>query len=135
MTPSAASTSKQGAVGHFEDALDLATEIGVAGRVDDVDLRVADFQGDVFGEDRDAAFAFEVVGVEYAGAAQLALAEQARLTEHLIDQGGLAVIDVGDDGDIAEVRTFHCAVNSMSAALWRRFFSSYSGHFEADSLL
>ena len=45
-------------------------------------------------------------------AAQLALAEQAGLAQHLIDQRRLAVIDVGDDGDIAEVSTFHCVVIS-----------------------
>ena len=41
-TPSAASTSSKAAVGHLEDALDLAAEVGVAGRVDDVDLGVAE---------------------------------------------------------------------------------------------
>src|SRR6185312_8814050 len=96
----------------FEDALDLAAEVGVAGRIDDIDLRVAEAQRDVLGQNGDAALAFEIVGVEDAVAAQFALAEHAGLTEHLIDQRGLAVIDVGDDGDIAEVRTFHCVVNS-----------------------
>jgi hypothetical protein len=33
-----------------------------------------------------------------------ALVEGARLLEQLVDQGGLAVIDVGDDGDIAQRR-------------------------------
>ena len=36
---------QQGAVGHLEDALDLAAEVGVAGRVDDVDLGAADRAG------------------------------------------------------------------------------------------
>ena len=62
--PSAASTSSKAAVGHLEDALDLAAEVGVAGRVDDVDLDVAELEGDVLGQDGDAALAFQVVGVE-----------------------------------------------------------------------
>ena len=57
---------QQGAVGHLQDALDFAAEVGVAGRVDDVDLGVAELQGDVLGQDGDAALAFEVVGVEDA---------------------------------------------------------------------
>ena len=36
---------QQAAVGHLQDALDLAAEVGVAGRVDDVDLGAADAAG------------------------------------------------------------------------------------------
>ena len=54
----------QGAVGHLERALDLAAEIGVAGRIDQVDLGVAVLDGDVLGQDGDAPFPLEVVGVE-----------------------------------------------------------------------
>jgi hypothetical protein len=31
----------------------------------------------------------------------LSLAELPALAEHLVDEGGLAVVDVGDDGDVA----------------------------------
>ena len=37
-------------------------------------------------------------------------AEQAGLAQHLIDQGGLAVVDVGDDGDVADVVPAHRVV-------------------------
>ena len=30
-------------------------------------------------------------------------AERAGLAEHRVDEGGLAVVDVGDDGDVAQV--------------------------------
>jgi hypothetical protein len=33
----------------------------------------------------------------------LILAERAGLLQQAVDQGGLAVVDVGDDGDIAQV--------------------------------
>ena len=111
--PSAASTSSKAAVGHLEDALDLAAEVGVARRVDDVDLGVADLQGDVLGQDGDAALALQIVGVEDEAVLaavellQLFLAEQAGLAQHLIDQRGFAVIDVGDDRHIANVIAFH----------------------------
>ena len=57
----------------------------------------------VLGEDRDAAFAFERVGVHDARFDVLAFAKDAALTEHGIDQGRLAVVDVGDDGDVTDV--------------------------------
>ena len=56
----------QRAVGHPQHALDLAAEVGVARRVDDVDLHALVVDGDVLGQDRDAALALQVVGVEDA---------------------------------------------------------------------
>src|SRR5262249_41718023 len=38
---------------------------------------------------------------------ELLLAELAGLAEHVIDQGGLAVVNVGDDGHVAQVGTLH----------------------------
>ena len=54
---------QQHAVDHGEAPLDLAAEVGVAGRVDDVDLHVAVPDRGVLGEDRDALLALEVVRV------------------------------------------------------------------------
>ena len=53
-------------------------------------------------EDRDAALALEVVRVHDALGDRLVVAEDARLPEHVVDEGGLAVVDVGDDGDVSE---------------------------------
>ena len=47
--------------------------------------------------------ALQVVGVEDLLAHQLRLAEAAALAQHAIDQRRLAVVDVGDDGDVANV--------------------------------
>ena len=90
------------AVDHFEGALDLAAEVGVAGGVDDVDLGVLVVDRRVLGQDGDAALFFEVVGVHDALGDGLVGAEGARLTQHGVDEGGLAVVDVGDDGDVAD---------------------------------
>ena len=40
-------------------------------------------------------------GIHHARVDVLVVAESAGLAQQLVDQGGLAVIDVGDDGDIA----------------------------------
>ena len=50
--------------------------------------------------DGDAAFAFEVHGVEGLGL-EIALADRPGLEQELVGQGAFAVIDVGDDGEIA----------------------------------
>ena len=91
------------AVGHFEDALDLTAEVGVARGVDDVDLGALVGEGDVFGEDGDAAFALEIVRVENAIALELGVAEQTGLAHEGVDEGGFPVVNVGDDGDVANV--------------------------------
>ncbi len=56
----------QRAVHHIEDALDLAAEIGVARRVDDVDTRALPDDRGHLGEDGDAALALEIVGIHGA---------------------------------------------------------------------
>ena len=54
------------------------------------------------GQDGDPALALLVVGVHRALDRRLVGAEDAGLGEQLIDEGGLAMVDVGDDGDVAE---------------------------------
>ena len=92
------------AVDHRQRALDLAAEVGVAGRVDDVDLHAAVVDGGVLGQDGDAALALEIEGVHDPLHHLLVGAEDAALMQHGVDQRRLAVIDVGDDGDVANVR-------------------------------
>ncbi len=96
------------AVDHGQPALDLAAEVGVAGGVDDVDLRLdavrtSPAHRGVLREDRDALLALEVHGVHDALVDVLVVAEHPRLPEHRVDQGRLPVVDVGDDGDVADV--------------------------------
>ena len=99
-------------VDHRQHALDLAAEVGVARGVDDVDavfLAVGRLPADrgVLGKDRDAAFLFQVVAVHHPLGGDRALAEGAGLLEQLVDEGGFAVVDVGDDGDVAELFDGH----------------------------
>ena len=75
----------------------------MAGRVDDVELHVAVADRGVLREDRDALLALEIHRVHDALGDVLVLAERAGLPEHGVDQRRLAVVDVGDDRDVAEV--------------------------------
>ena len=107
------------AVDHFEGALDFAAKIGVAGSVDDVDFAAVVVDGGVLGQDGDAALALELVRVHDALGDLLIGAEGAGLAEHGVDQGGLAVVDVGDDGDIA-YRLGHWSSGSFILGVWGR---------------
>ena len=90
-------------VDHEQRALDLAAEVGVTGRVDDVDLDVAVLHGRVLGENRDALLALEVHRVHHPFGDVLIGAKGPGLPEHGVDQRGLAVVDVGDDRHVAQV--------------------------------
>src|SRR4029079_1667566 len=57
----------------------------------------------VLGQDRDAALALEVVRVHDALGDLLVGAEGAALAQQLGDQRRLAVVDVGDDGDVSDL--------------------------------
>ena len=95
---------EQDAVDHPEDAFDFAAEVGVAGGVDYMDGGVFIADGGVLGEDGDAPLFFEVVGVHDAdGFFAAFVMVGAGLLEHGVHEGGFAVVDVGDDGDVAKV--------------------------------
>jgi hypothetical protein len=102
----------QRAVDHVEDAFDLAAEIGMAGRVDDIDAGVFPQHRGRLGQDGDTALALEVVGIHGALDHALVLAVGARLLQQPVDQRGLAVVDVGDDGDVAKI---HASSKNQSA--------------------
>jgi hypothetical protein len=94
---------QEDAVDHVERPLDLAAEVRVARRVDDVDLRLAVADSRVLGEDRDPLLALEIHRVHDPLGHVLIGAERARLPEHRVDERRLPVIHVGDDGDVADV--------------------------------
>ncbi len=91
------------AVDHRQAALDLATEVGVTRRVDDVDLRPAVANGRVLGQDRDALLALEVHRVEHPLGDVLVGAEGTGLPEEGVHERRLPVVDVRDDRDVAYV--------------------------------
>ena len=82
----------------------------MTGGVDDVDFGVLIMNGRIFGKDGDAALALEVVGVHHAFRHLLVGAERAALLEQLVHQRGLAVVNVRNDGNVSDSRSFH---NSM----------------------
>ena len=57
--------------------------------------------GGVLRKNGDAALTLKVVGVHHAIHDLLIFTVDAALLEHLVDQRGLAVVDVRDNGDVA----------------------------------
>ena len=98
---------QQHAADHLQHALYLAGEVRVAGGVHDVDLRVAVVHGRVLRQNRDAALALQVVGVHHAVGNLLVRTEYAALLQHLVHQRGLAVVDVGDNGDVSQIISYN----------------------------
>ena len=98
---------QDGAAGHGQGAFHLAAKVRVAGGVDDVDFDTFPADGAVLGGNGDAAFAFQIHVVHDAVIDLLIRTEHAALAEHGIHQGGLAVVNVGYDGNIAQFFIFH----------------------------
>ena len=57
--------------------------------------------GGVLGQDGDAALPFELVAIHCPLSNALVGVEHAALAEHGVDEGGFAMVDVSDDGDVA----------------------------------
>ena len=89
-------------VDHAERTFYLSAKVGVARGVDDVDLGALPRDGAVFGADGDSALFFKVATVHDALGHVLVFAEGSGLFEKGIHERGFAVVDVGDDGDVAQ---------------------------------
>jgi len=75
----------------------------VARGVHNVDLGVTVLDGGVLGQNSDAALTLQIVGVHDTLHGLLILTVYAALLQHLIHQRGLAVVNVGDNGDVSQL--------------------------------
>ena len=98
---------QQNAVDHLQHALDLAAEVGVARGIDDIDLDALVGAGAVLGQNGDAALTLDVTAVHDTLSHSLIVAESAALAQQGVHQRGLAVVNVSDDSDIAQIVTNH----------------------------
>ena len=94
------------AVDHFQNALHLAAEIGMSGRIDDIDLDAVIMHGGIFGENRDAALSFDGIGVHDTLLRRLIFPIYAALLQHFIHKRRFAVVDMCDDGDVSQIFSF-----------------------------
>ncbi len=92
---------------HAHYAFDFATKVRVTRRVDDVDLDALVGEGNVLAENRNTAFAFQIIAVQNAIGRQLRLAELTTLLEQTVHQRRLAVVDVGNDYNVSNIVPTH----------------------------
>jgi hypothetical protein len=78
----------------------------VSGGVDNIDFDSLIRNSNVFGENGNPAFPFEIVGVEDLLPGKLGIAELPALPEQTIDESRFAMIDVSDNGDVAEIVSY-----------------------------
>ncbi len=118
---------QQHAIDHGQHALDFAAEVRVTRRVDDVDAIVAPGDRRVLGEDRDAALALQIIRIHDALLQVLARVERPGLTQQLIDERGLAMIDVRDDGDVAKFLSHDGVLRETHhyRALWTKALDNF----------
>ena len=84
-------------------------EVGVPRSIDDVDddgavrgwSGVVD--GSVLRQDRDALFLLKVIGIHDSINNFAVSGEGAGLAQHLVDEGGLSMVDVGNNGYVSNV--------------------------------
>ena len=109
------------AVHHAEDPLHLAAEIGMAGRIDDVDPGIVPANRGAFREYRDTALALQIIGIEGALGHLLVGAEGAALAQQPVDERGFAVVDMGNYRNVAQIHGagvyFHMKGNCLAAGI------------------
>ena len=110
--------NQKDAVHHLHDAFDFAAEIGMARCVHDVDPVTVPVKGCVLGANRNSLFALQIHRIHDAFGQFLIGSKRARLPQQLIDKRSLAVINVRDDGNVANlVHGFSLELQSRRFAL------------------
>ena len=106
-------SKEEHAIDHFHDTFHFGTEVGVTWSVDDVNgvfftvFRIDPLHREVFGLNRNAFFALEVHRVHGTFFYAFVFTVSAALREKAVDECGLAMINVCDDGDITDIFSVH----------------------------
>ena len=94
------------AIYHFHYTLNLPPEIGVTGSIYDVDEVVLPPHRSIFRLDCDASLTLLIHGIHRSIFQYLIFPEGSGMLQHLVDESGLPMIDVCDDGNISD--TIRC---------------------------
>ena len=89
-------------VDHAEYPFDLAGKVGVAGGVDNIDFIIFEENAGMFRENGDPALFFLVIAVHDPFRDLFVVPKNVRLAQEAVQHGGFTVVDVGDDGNIAD---------------------------------
>ena len=92
------------AIHHAEHPLDFPTEVGVARGINNIDSNPVVINGGILRKNGNSAFALEIIGIEHTSGDSFPFTKDARLVQEGINQGGFAVVNVGNDRNIANRR-------------------------------
>ena len=98
---------KQHAINHVQHALHLAAKIGMARGIQNINLHAIMHNSGIFGQNSNATLTLQIVGVHNALFHMLVSTEHAALLQHRINQGGLAMVNVGNNGYITNIVSNH----------------------------
>ena len=94
---------QKNAVHHLHHAFYFTAEIGMSRSINDVDGVSVPEDGSVLRLDRDAFFTFQIHGIHGAFLHGLVGPVGAARLQKLVNQGGFPMVNVSDDGEIAEL--------------------------------
>jgi hypothetical protein len=95
----------QDPVYHPQNPLHLSAKVGVTRGIHDVDLGSLPTDSRVLGKNGDASLPLQRVRIHHALLYLLVGPKGSRLPEHLVHQGSLAMIDMGDDRQVTDQST------------------------------
>ena len=98
---------KEHAVYHVQDTFHFAAEVSMPWGINDVDFDTIVHNGSVLCQNGNASFPFQRVGVHDTFCHFLVVPENMTLFQHGIDKSRLAMVDMGDNGNVADIFSFH----------------------------
>ena len=90
-------------VDHLQNTFDLAAEVSVSGCIHDIDLCTFIIDSSVFAQDGDTPLSLEIVGIHDSLLHCLIFTKDTALLQQAVHQGGLAVIDMGNDRYVSNI--------------------------------
>ncbi len=94
---------QENAIHHRQHTFNFTAEVGMPGGINDIDVIVFPVDGGVFGENGNTTLALLIIGIHYPFDLFAAGLQRTGLLQEFINQCGLAMIDVRDNGDIANI--------------------------------
>ena len=82
--------------------------------VNDIDPIIVPRDRSIFGQNGNATLTFLIIGIHDPLSARIFAIQGAGLLQQAVDQRGFAVVNVGDNGDIA--KRFHAESNELMCA-------------------
>jgi hypothetical protein len=98
---------QQDAIDQGKGSFNLASEVRMARRVHQIDTDSLPFDGGSLGENGDAALTFLIIGIHDSIDPRFVGGKDPGGVQHGIHQGGLAMVDVRDQRDVAKGSSRH----------------------------